>query len=75
MATIFSSSRTERGLSNSASPKEVIGKGVRFVKRIYVLRVIGLSIGFTASSRCRTCHHCLPADAGLVSAGTGKIDL
>lgn len=27
-------------------PEELIGKGVRFVKRIYLLRVIGLSIGF-----------------------------
>ncbi|MBP0597821.1 diguanylate cyclase [Herbaspirillum sp. LeCh32-8] len=32
--------------ADDPSPEELIGKGVRFVNRIYVLRAIGLGIGF-----------------------------
>lgn len=46
MATFFSFQRAQRAFGDSPSPEELIGKGVRFVKRIYLLRVIGLSIGF-----------------------------
>ena len=45
-ASFFSFRRARRALRDSPSPEELIGKGVRFVKRIYKLRVIGLSIGF-----------------------------
>lgn len=45
-ASVFSITRARRSLGDSRSPEEVIGKGTRFVKRIYTLRVIGLSIGF-----------------------------
>ncbi|EJL87881.1 diguanylate cyclase (GGDEF) domain-containing protein [Herbaspirillum sp. CF444] len=45
-ASFFSFKRARRAFGDSPSPEELIGKGVRFVKRIYVLRVIGLSIGF-----------------------------
>jgi len=46
MASFFSFKRAQRAFGDSPSPEELIGKGVRFVKRIYQLRVIGLSIGF-----------------------------
>jgi len=46
MASFFSFKRAQRAFGDSPSPEELIGKGVRFVKRIYILRVIGLSIGF-----------------------------
>ena len=47
----FASSRRERRTdvteeAEHAAESELIGKGVRFVKRIYKLRVIGLAIGF-----------------------------
>ncbi|WP_083444521.1 diguanylate cyclase [Herbaspirillum rhizosphaerae] len=45
-ASFFSFKRAQRAFGDSPSPEELIGKGVRFVKRIYILRVIGLSIGF-----------------------------
>ena len=45
-ASFFSFKRAQRTFGDSPSPEELIGKGVRFVKRIYMLRVIGLSIGF-----------------------------
>lgn len=35
-----------QALGDASAPDEVIGKGVRFVERIYRLRMIGLSIGF-----------------------------
>lgn len=38
--------RAQRAFADSPSPEELIGKGIRFVKRIYQLRMIGLSIGF-----------------------------
>lgn len=41
MATFFSFQRAQRAFGDSPSPEELIGKGVRFVKRIYLLRVIG----------------------------------
>src|SRR5450830_1753711 len=45
-ASFFSFKRAQRAFGDSPSPEELIGKGVRFVKRIHKLRVIGLSIGF-----------------------------
>ncbi|WP_081768703.1 diguanylate cyclase [Herbaspirillum sp. RV1423] len=45
-ASFFSFRRAQRAFGDSPSPEELIGKGIRFVKRIYKLRMIGLSIGF-----------------------------
>ena len=38
--------RARRVFGDATSPEELIGKGSRFVKRIYYLRTLGLSIGF-----------------------------
>nr|WP_198984293.1 diguanylate cyclase [Herbaspirillum sp. ASV7] len=38
--------RARPGRSDDLPPEELIGKGVRFVNRIYLLRAIGLGVGF-----------------------------
>jgi len=46
LGALFTFRHLRHAMGDAQAPDELIGKGVRFVKRIYLLRVIGLSIGF-----------------------------
>ena len=46
LLSLLSLLQIRQALGDARAPEELIGKGVRFVERIYRLRIFGLSIGF-----------------------------
>lgn len=46
LRSLLTLAQVGQALGHAKAPEELLGKGVRFVERIYRLRMIGLSIGF-----------------------------